>query len=611
MDEIGLPYAIMRTKKLTDWGSVSVTLQHNCRTRPTENADLNGHISILIGSNDPKEIIEDMESKLQNITVRKNAVLAFEVLLAASPEFFRTENLSVPGVYDEQRKNSFVENAMQWAETCFAKENIVSAVLHVDESTPHLQLVILPIDPRGKLNASYWLDGSKKLSEMQDAFAEYMKPLGLRRGLRGSQAKHEPVKHFYFAANKPVAKELALPNVPKKWDREPSWYSDLWTYPEMKEKSDIALEAHLKGKKKRENILKQNFQIKEDNKLKANALDLAQRKQKEAVNTAEKLSNENEQLRAKASLLRALPLAYVLLKIYQIKINNQNPIGIATKKYTLPDGRIVIISKDDKGELWSFDDGKKHRGAIDLVKHLDGLNYDQSLRLLSEYFDEKEVVADQVNHTIPMILAKAQQNKQSQLVPTPASEPALWPKLFDWLTNTHKLPKKLINWLHQHGVIYADVAGNAVFKRKNGGAFIQGVKTFFHRDVGSSDCGPFIIPGTSSDFYITKNLLSACAIKATHSESTILAFGKNQIDFNQINDLTSNGSNIILAGELEGRQNNLDYLKLSDLKLVLPPDGESWCNSILQNPNLIANEWLDDNSDEMEVSNSLKLQPPK
>lgn len=611
MDEVGLPYAILRTEKLTNWGSVSATLQHNCRTRPTENADPNGYIQILVGADKSAEIMDNMRIALQNIMVRKNAVLAIEVLLAASPEYFRPENPSAAGVYDKQRTQKFVGSAMQWAANFFGKDNIASAALHVDESTPHLQLVILPIDPKGKLNASHWLDGSKKLSEMQDAFADHIQPLGLRRGLRGSEAKHEPVKHFYAAASKPAAKELPLLRVPKKWERTPSIWSDLWTYPEMKAKYDAAQEAHEKGKLKLENARKHNQQLKDTNKLKANALDLAQRKQKEAVKTAEKLSQENEQLKIASNRMRAIPLADVLLKIYQAKISKHNQVRNTSKEFMLPDGRAVSILKDHKGESFTSADGKRYRGAIDLVMHLDSLNYESSLRLLSEHFDQNEVVADYVNRNTPLILTKVQENKKTQPVPAPTNEPKLWPKLVEWLADTQKLPKKLIDWLHQLGLLYSDAAGNAVFKRKNGGAFIQGVKPFFQRDMGGASCGPLIIPGKALDCYVTKTPLSACVIKAIHPESAVLAFGNDLIDLSNVMDLTLNTSNIILAGENEGRVNNLDYLKSNGSDIFLPPDGKSWANSILQDQSLIASEWLEESSDEVAISSSLKLHNPQ
>lgn len=276
----------------------------------------------------------------------------------------------------------------------------------------------------------------------------------------------------------------------------------------------------------------------------------------------------------------------------------------------LPDGRAVSILKDNKGESFTSAYGKRHRGAIDLIMHLDSLNYESSLRLLSEHFDQNEVVADYVNRATPTILTKVQENKKTLPVPAPTNEPKLWPKLVEWLTDTQKLPKKLIDWLHQLGLLYSDSAGNAVFNRINGGAFIQGVKPFFQRDMGGASCGPFIIPGKSPDCYVTKTPLSACVIKAIHPESSVLAFGSDKIDLSNVMDLTLNTSKIILACEIEGRVNSLDYLKGNGSDLILPPDGKSWANSILKQQGLIAEEWQEDSGGQVVISSSPKLYTP-
>jgi Plasmid recombination enzyme len=84
-------------------------------------------------------------------------------------------------------------------------ENVVGAYLHLDETTPHIQAIVVPIDPQtSKLNASRWLDGRKALSDLQDRHARDMAPLGLERGIRGSLANHTEVRDWYGQMKAPL-----------------------------------------------------------------------------------------------------------------------------------------------------------------------------------------------------------------------------------------------------------------------------------------------------------------------------------------------------------------------------------------------------------------------
>ena len=70
----------------------------------------------------------------------------------------------------------------------------VKAVAHRDEQTPHVVAYGVPLDKSKRLNCKSHLGGREKLSALQDEYAERMKPLGLQRGIRGSQAEHQRVK---------------------------------------------------------------------------------------------------------------------------------------------------------------------------------------------------------------------------------------------------------------------------------------------------------------------------------------------------------------------------------------------------------------------------------
>ena len=223
-----MAYAILRIKKLKTAGAIKAVGEHNQRERETLNANPDQPNVTLIGPEirsvvaPVHEVSEGAASTDKNpesgpmweavkarITeadarIRKNGVLACEVFMGASPEFFRPRG-GEAGTWDEARLQAWTPAALDWLREEWGEKNVVSAVLHLDETTPHIQAVVVPIDPdSGKMNASRWLDGRKALSEMQDRYGESMQAIGLERGVRGSVAQHTKIRTWYSHLEKPV-----------------------------------------------------------------------------------------------------------------------------------------------------------------------------------------------------------------------------------------------------------------------------------------------------------------------------------------------------------------------------------------------------------------------
>jgi hypothetical protein len=202
-----MPYAILRTAKLKTAGNIGALNEHLQRTRLTPNADteLTRFNSQLAGS---KDLAADVQARLTQAgcTVRSNAVLAVEHLITFSPEFLdirkdvNEEGKAILRVYppeDLAKYQAWRESTMEWLHERYGKENVVNVVLHLDEQTPHVHAVVVPIDERGKLNCRAYLGGREKMKQMQTDFAIKMAPLGLQRGVEGSKAEHQEVKRFY------------------------------------------------------------------------------------------------------------------------------------------------------------------------------------------------------------------------------------------------------------------------------------------------------------------------------------------------------------------------------------------------------------------------------
>ena len=113
--------------------------------------------------------------------VRSDAVLLCSFIVGSDRNFFMGLTPS------EQHR--FFEEATEYFTEKYGRENIISAVVHVDETTPHLHLNLIPI-AGDKLSAKELFTRSS-LRELQTDFHEkFGKRWGLERGKPGSQAKH-------------------------------------------------------------------------------------------------------------------------------------------------------------------------------------------------------------------------------------------------------------------------------------------------------------------------------------------------------------------------------------------------------------------------------------
>lgn len=202
-----MPYAILRVAKMKTMGNVGGHGSHVERQRETLNADpeklkLNQR---LAGTDDPAADVR-VRFDEAGVEPRKGAVVAIDVFISASPEHFQTNHP------DDPNWKAFQAKAMTFLQKEYGAANIVHAIAHHDETSPHLHAIVTPIRSKSvkvgravktervenRLCAKDWLGGSRKtLSLLQTRFANTVKDLGLDRGIEGSQAKHTEVRQFY------------------------------------------------------------------------------------------------------------------------------------------------------------------------------------------------------------------------------------------------------------------------------------------------------------------------------------------------------------------------------------------------------------------------------
>ena len=113
---------------------------------------------------------------------RKDAVVMNSFVVGSDKAFF--DGLS------KIQRYTFFSDCAKFFEERYGQENVMSAVVHLDETTPHMHFNLIPITPDGRLCSKDLFD-KPKLQQLQTDFYEAVgKKYGLQRGKEGSQAKH-------------------------------------------------------------------------------------------------------------------------------------------------------------------------------------------------------------------------------------------------------------------------------------------------------------------------------------------------------------------------------------------------------------------------------------
>lgn len=198
-----MAYTILRFKK-DKGGAIAGCERHNERKKEAykSNPDIdmnkskeNYHIiqaPQYTYSRKMKDLIKEYGCK-----TRKDSVKLVETLITASPEFMNKLSKG------EQRE--YFERAVKFMKEEIGEDRIISAVVHMDEATPHMHLVFCPINKDGKLSAKSILGNQKSLSEWQTRYYNYMherwNELERGKSAQETKRKHIPTWLFKLADN--------------------------------------------------------------------------------------------------------------------------------------------------------------------------------------------------------------------------------------------------------------------------------------------------------------------------------------------------------------------------------------------------------------------------
>ncbi|HAT4325220.1 TPA: hypothetical protein I9066_003232 [Clostridium perfringens] len=148
-----------------------------------------------------KDIIDT--KKTTQRAIRKDAVTYCECIISSDNDFFRKLDIK-----EQQR---FFEVSLKFLENRIGKDNIISANVHLDETTPHMHLGFVPMNLDGSLSAKKMVNRNF-LREIQENLPYTLQKNGfdIQRGEKDNNVKHLDQKIYKSNLNKEIKRLEAL-----------------------------------------------------------------------------------------------------------------------------------------------------------------------------------------------------------------------------------------------------------------------------------------------------------------------------------------------------------------------------------------------------------------
>ncbi len=210
-----MSYTVLHLEKAK--GNDSGMSAHIERTIHPKNADASRtHLNkeMIAYPEGIKNRTSSIQCRLDNANLKRkigtNQVRAIRIMLSGTHETMKE-------IENNKQLSNWCKDNLHWLKETFGEENLVSAVLHMDEKTPHIHATIVPIvtgerrkakkdnNPqtykKKNLNANRLcaddIMARNKLKHYQNTYAVTMAKYGLRRGIEGSEAKHISTSEYY------------------------------------------------------------------------------------------------------------------------------------------------------------------------------------------------------------------------------------------------------------------------------------------------------------------------------------------------------------------------------------------------------------------------------
>ncbi len=447
--------------------------------------DLN---EVLIGdiTKTGNEIREEFFEKHNLKSRNRETIEAYQLVFSIPSEFINNKNM-----VDEFKKHTlnFINNDPK------LKGNCLMAVLHNDEKQPHIQAVFVPVLD-GKLAFQKMLgglDGPKKISKLQDDFAKNVsEKLGLHRG-DGTHTNGMDYQE-YMRAVKEIESIPPEPELPPGGSGggkggTGGLFSGLDPLNRNKvkalEEENTYLKQKLNSQKSRtvlqNQVKKSNSTIeklkKENKEIKKNFNDLMKSRNYLKDRVLEK-NKEIEEMNKKynkdeINKLREIPLESVLERLgFEVKSEGNFSRYVETENLNLHFNVSNSKFTDNKS-------GSAGGGAFDLLMKVFKYDFNEARNFLAQSFG--------VNRVAELILANEEKTKEiikesikkgSSEIPKPSNNEVHIAKMYNYLTETRKVKKEIVNDLMKQGRLFANEYNglvNCVFLNEDRNyAFLRG-----------------------------------------------------------------------------------------------------------------------------------------
>lgn len=162
--------------------------------------------------NRTQAIVRRLETAGIKRKIASNQVRVIRILLTGTNEDMKR-------IEHEGNLEEWCKDNLSWLRTTYGENNVVSAVLHMDEKTPHIHATIIPIVTSERRKAKREQKEGKRqyrkkkpqtvrlcaddvmtranLKHYQNTYAEAMNKYGLQRGIEGSEARHVSTSKYY------------------------------------------------------------------------------------------------------------------------------------------------------------------------------------------------------------------------------------------------------------------------------------------------------------------------------------------------------------------------------------------------------------------------------
>ncbi|MFQ7826451.1 MAG: MobV family relaxase [Anaerobutyricum hallii] len=196
-------FAVVHMQKIKAGGVRGIQSHNNREHPPKTNPDIRpdktaDNYDLVSERNYSRKIKQTIKSQAtETKTVRKDAVVLCNFIVTSDEQTMR--NLGA------DRQRAFFEKSLAWFADRYGADNIVNATVHMDETTPHLHIGLVPI--KNKRLSAKNLFARQELQAIQSDFAAQVgAEFGLERGKEGSERKHLSEQQLKL---KTAEKELA------------------------------------------------------------------------------------------------------------------------------------------------------------------------------------------------------------------------------------------------------------------------------------------------------------------------------------------------------------------------------------------------------------------